>query len=390
VRAAPVVLLLVAACGGRKEGPAGGEKEMAEKADQGRWVIVEKHGDQAAAASYVAIDLAAARPAPLSLGEAAALPDTGWQGHFRTVAAHAGPRWVRAEVEDGRYQLAVGDARGGAARIIEVDGEPTALHMSGDHLLVGLGQRLGWMDLAAAKPRFLEIVARDHEYKSYDLFAAAGDRVVAIDDVVMPMVADWLAVEGKAPRRLADWKLPGVINGHYRHAALRARAGGFTLYLVAPYSILDGSGHDLVAIPVEGDKLVFEDGLTLQNGRGGPTPVLEEHVDRGAGVPISLVAGSEVTAWSGLALDPADGRVLIAAGKRGLLVLPGNFSSESKATQVDLGGECRDIAVRGDTLVALVASAQTSELVILGRGQDGGYAPGVRHPLPAVFDRVLR
>lgn len=386
---AALAIALALACGGRKETPAADkEKPVAEKADEGRWVVVEQHGDAAAAASYVAMDLAAASPSPISLGEAPALPDTGWQGHFRTVAAHAGARWVRAQAKGGGFSLVVGDARGGAPRSIDVDGEPTALHLHGDALLVGLGQRLGWIDLAAAHPRFQEITARDHEYKSYDLFAASGDRVVAVDDVVMPMVADWLSLEGKPPHRIADWNLPGVINGHYTHAALRARDKSFTLYLLAPYGIMDGSGHDLVAVPVEADKLVFDKELTLQNGRNGPTPVIEEHVDRGTGKAIELVAGSEVTDWTGLVIDPEDGRILIAAGKRGLLLLPADFKSDTRGVLVDLGGECRDVAVRGGAPIALVASGEASDLVELTRG-GGTYAAGARHRLPAAFDRVL-
>ncbi len=384
---AALAIALLAACGGRKEAPAGAGDKEKPVADGGRWVMVEKHGDQAPSASYAAIDLAAARPSPVSLGDAPALANTGWQGHFRTVAAHAGARWVRAE-QKGGYSLVVGDARGGAPRSIEVDGEPTALHVHGDTLLVGLGKRLGWIDLAASHPRFQELVARDHEYKSYDLFAAAGDRVVAIDDVVMPMVGDWLSLDGKAPRRVADWSLPGVINGHYSHAALYPRGGGFTLYLVAPYGIMDGSGHDLVAVPVEGDKLVFEKDLTLQNGRNGPTPVIEEHVDRATGKPSELVAGSEVSDWSGLAIDPEDGRLLIAAGKRGLLLLPGDFKSDTRGVLVDLGGECRDVAARGGALVALVVRGDASELVELTRS-GGSYTGGARHRLPAAFDRLL-
>ena len=393
---AAVAIALVVACGGRKETPEGGGQAGKESAvtevteDEGGWVLVEKHDDEAAEASYVAIDLAAARPQPISLGDAPALPHTSWPGHFRTIAAHGGARWVRGEEKGGRHALVVSDARGGAPRTIEVDGEPTGLHLHGQALYVGLGRRVGWIDLAAGRPAFQELIARDHQFKAYDLFARAGDRLVAIDDVVMPMVADWFALDGKAPRRIADWKLPGVINGHYTQAALvPAGQGTWTLYLVAPYGIMDGSGHDLVALPVRGDKLVFEEGLTLQNGRGGPTPILEEHLDRGTGKPVSLVAGSEVTEWTGLAVDPDGGRLLVAAGKRGLIVLPGDFTGASKGTLVDLGGECRDVARRGGALVALVAGGgQASELVLLTRSGDG-YTAGARHPLPAAFDRIL-
>lgn len=381
-------------CGNRNSegGAASGPKETAvDQADKdgGRWLVLESHDAKAELASYAAIDLAAARPSPVALGTAPALPDTNWPGHYRTVAAHAGPRWVRGEAVSGGFRLVLGDARGGAPRSIEVDGEPTALYIHREALFVGLGRRLGWIDLAAGKPTFSELVAREHQFKAYDLFARSGDRLVAVDDVVMPMFADWFDVSGKAPRRVADWSLPGVINGHYTHAALHPAAGGdFTLYLLAPYGIMDGDGHDLVAVPVRGDKLVFEEGLTLQNGKNGPTPVIEEHVSRDSGKTFGLVAGSEATDWTGLAVDPASGRLLIAAGTRGLIVLPGDYTSTSKGTLVELGAPCRDVAVRGGLLVALVGDDKKSELVIL-TGAGDSYAAGVRHPLPAAFDRIL-
>ena len=380
------------ACGGRNEGQgAGGGKERAvDQADKesGRWLVLEKHNDKADLASYAAIDLGAARPSPVALGMVQPLPDTNWPGHYRTVVAHAGPRWVHAEARSGGFKLVIGDARGGAPRAIDLGGEPTALHLWRDWLFVGLGPRLGWTDLAG-QGGFQELVARSHQYKAYDLFARSGDRLVAIDDVVMPMVADWFALGGKGPERLADWSLPGVINGHYTHAVLHPAAGGdFTLYMIAPYGIMDGNGHDLVAVPVRGNKLVFEEGLTLQNGRNGPTPVIEEHVDRGSEKPVTLVAGSEVTEWTGLAVDPDGGRLLIAAGTRGLILLPGAFTSASKGTMVDLGAPCRDVAVRGGLLVALVGDDKKSELVILTRSGDT-YAAGARHPLPAAFDRIV-
>ena len=383
------------ACGNRSNSDGGASKGPRERAvdeadkESGRWLVVERHNDKAELASYAAIDLAAARPSSVALGMVQALPDTNWPGHYRTVAAHAGPRWVHVEAKSGGFRLVIGDARGGAPRSMDLNGEPTALHLWRDWLFVGLGPRLGWTDLAG-QAGFQELVARDHQYKAYDLFARSGDRLVAIDDVVMPMVADWFALGGgKAPKRLADWSLPGVINGHYTQAALHPAAGGdFTLYLLAPYGIMDGNGHDLVAVPVRGDKLVFEEGLTLQNGKNGPTPVIEEHVSRDSGKTFGLVAGSEITDWTGLAVDPDSGRLLIAAGTRGVIVLPGNFTSASTGTMVELGGPCRDVAVRGGLLVARVGDDKKSELVILTASGDG-YAAGARHPQPAAFDRIV-
>jgi hypothetical protein len=388
-----LALLAIAsfACGGRgaEEQPGGVEKPVTSGGkssvddDGGRWLFLEQHQDSAARASYLAFDLEKAAAVPL--GDAPAMPDDNWPGHFRTVATGAGSRLVRAE---SGGKLVLSDATGCAEKTIELGGaQPTALHLVGDRLFVGFGPAVGWIDLAAARPSLVRLVERDHKFKAYDLFARSGDRLVAIDDQVMPMYADFFALEKAGPRRLADWELPGVINGHYDLAALvPGKPNEWTLYLVAPYGIMDGNGQDLAAVPVRGDKLVFEEGLTLQNGRDSATPILEEHVDRATDKPTNLAAGTEFTYWTGLAVDRD--RLLLAAGKRGLLVLPGDFDSKSKGQLVDLGGECRDVRASGGVLVALIGSDKGAELVILSRAGQS-YQAGARHPLPAAFDRIL-
>ncbi len=379
-------------------GPAAGG--YAEDAAMARWVLVEAWGDEKPRARYAAIDLgdgAAARPVVTELGEHAALPYRDWEGHFRTVAAHQGPRWLRATSTGGeapRFAVELGSAAEPkkAPRVIDLgEREPTALHLTGEILYVGAGQEVGWVDLAAQQPAFATLVQRDlRGEKAYDLFVRLGDRLVAIDDIVRPMMADWFALDAAArATRIGDWALPGVINGHYAHGALRARGGGtFTLYLIAPYGIMSGDGHNLVAVPIEKDRLVFEDGLVLQNAAGGATPVLEEQVSRDSGAVQSLVAGKVFTEWSGLAVDAANETLLVAAGERGLLVLPADLAHDTRADVVSLGGACHDVVARGGRLLALVGAGAGSELVTLERGAKG-YAAGARVRLARAYRRIL-
>lgn len=409
--------VLMASCGGREEGrpqvatppptpadaaparPVVPEAREApapyvENPADARWLVVEAHTHTEARARHAAIELddQASKATVVPLGAAPALVHRSWSGHFRAVSAHQGPRWIRAAstgtADAPRFRLVVADASApkSAARTIDLgDLEPTALHLVGSTVHIGAGQRVGWIDLGAGTPAFTEVVSRQlRGGKAYDLFVRLGDRLLAVDDVVMPMLADWFALDSQGrARRLGDWSLPGVINGHYQHAALLTRGPGeWTLFLVAQYSIRSGSGHDLAAVPVRGDSLVFPDDLVLQNARGGPIPVLEEHVARG-----SQGIGKTITAWTGMAVDAAGGKLLIAAGGRGLLVVPTDFAHDTPVISVSLG-DCRDVIASGGHLFALIGSRRASEVVVLVPA-GGTYRVARRHALGASFDRFV-
>lgn len=296
------------------------------------------------------------------LGNFEAMTQANWPGHYRTLATSDGTRWVWGQSagtdDDLTYSLVV---RSGTTveREIELGSvEPTGLHLIGDVLFIGSrGAAVQMVDLSAANSPLTDVVRRQHHpSKGYDVFAQSGNYLLAIDDVVMPMYADWFEMTPAGMRRLGDWNMPGVINGHYNAAALLPRSTGhFWLFVTASYGIMSGSGQNLAALDIRGSVLEFSEGLILQNA-GPDDRVLEEHEPRDGsqGTPVRL-AGNEMTSWTGMAVHGPTEQVLLAAGSRGLMILPAAFDSSTKATLIDLGGPVHDVAVRGDQVIALAS-----------------------------------
>lgn len=309
--------------------------------------------------------------------ERAAVDRPQWEGHFLALASHAGgATWASVEPQGGGFAVVL-HTIGAEPRAVAVPQRPAALHAVGSGVIVGAGNTVGWIDAGAATPTWQEVHRRPemHEFKAYDLFARAGDWLVAIDDVVMPMYADSFRVasDGK-PTHAAAWSLPGVINGHYMHAALvpsGPRDG--VLFVVAPYSIMDGHGQDLAALTIRGEALQIGERVTLNQARLEDPPVLEEHVSRRTKLAEKLAAGTEYTPWLGLATEGS--RLLLAAGSRGLLVVPQVFTPDTKATVVDVGGECRDVLVAGGRTWVLVGGREDA-VVELRWDAQGGHEAG--------------
>ncbi|MEO8707387.1 MAG: hypothetical protein ABI867_45590 [Kofleriaceae bacterium] len=349
-------------------------------------ILLEQHGYKDAQASYLAVTLAPdpktpPRLAPLGTRPALVGPAAGY---YKTVVAQDANWWVHA-IDGNKLVIGVMSATSGGkpSYQLALGFAATGLHVAGNSLWVGSEKAVGWIDLSAAKPTYVELVKRDgYAYKAYDRFVRDGDRLLAIDDEVMPMFADWFSIDGagRPVKRLGDWEMPGVINGHYDHAALLATAANeWTLYLVAPYSVMTGNGQDLAAVPIRKDALVFDKTSSLQNNRGKLPVAFEQVDDRGQHSPDVLVAGTKYSAWTGMAL--AAGKIVLAAGPRGLLTMPTSFTAATRATVVALGGDVHDVRAIGGQVYALVGS----ELVVL----DANLAVLARFPLPAAFDQFV-
>jgi len=305
--------------------------------------------------------------------ERPALPRTDWEGHYSAVLGHdGGTTWASAEPDGQGWQVVVHTIGKPETRTVAAPLRPAALHVVGSAVIAGADNTIGWIDLAAPTLAWQEIHRRpDMKFKAYDLFVRDAEWLIAIDDEVMPMYADSFAVDDRGkPTHARGWSLPGIINGHYTHAALaRSGARDGVLFTVTPYGIMDGNGQDLAALRITGDVLAFDAKVTLNSTRLSDPPVLEEHVSRETRQPEKLAAGTGYTPWRGLALH--DGRVLLAAGTRGLLVLPQVFTPDTKATVVAVGDECRDVLVADGRTWVLVGGGENA---VVELGWDAGAA----------------
>lgn len=319
-----------------------------------------------------------------------AQPRTDWEGHYAAVVGHdGGVTWASGEPDGTGWQVVVHTIGGAETRTVAAPLRPAALHVVGGAVVAGADNTIGWIDIAAEGLAWREIHRRpDMRFKAYDLFARAGEWLIAIDDEVMPMYADSFSVdEAGRLTHTQGWSLPGIINGHYTHAALaRSGARDGVLFAVLPYGIMDGDGQDLAALKIAGDVLAFDQKVTLNSTRMTDPPVLEEHVSRRTQEPEKLVAGAEFTAWRGLALH--EGRVLLAAGTRGLLVLPQVFTPDTKATAVVVGEECRDVLVADGRTWVLVGGRE-SAVVELAWDGDAAKVRG-KTALAGSYERFVR
>ena len=298
-----------------------------------------------------------------------AVPHAYRVGMHSVVAAHDGAdafAVARAASEAGRWFVDVRDlSDDGSWRSVAIPhAVPAALHIAGDHVVVGHAERLSAFRLSSPKPSVSELRHRaEMRGKAYDVFARHRNHLVAIDDIRRPFFADSFDLAGGDLSAVHGFELPALTNGHYAHAALLVdSAFNGRLFAITPFAVLRGSGRDLLAIPFTGGKPSSTD------IRSGGVARLEEMVAR----PFdsrdpSLLAGDVDTPWSGIAAvaDSTGGKVLIAAGARGLLSVPADFDSTSKVAAHDLGGEITDVLAHEGRVWALRAREEGATLLEL-------------------------
>ena len=361
-------------------------------------LLVIQHTNSSRTAVTIPVVLSDSELRPLEPRSWTALPMPNWPDHFTFVAAHEGGRHyaVARQAQGGHELVWATIAEPAADRAVAIGPTaPASLLVAGTNVIAGIANELGQVDFGDDPPAYRSFHKRpEMKWKAYDLFARANDWVIAIDDVVTPVYADGLRLnaEGHAAHELG-FELPGAINGVYRHAALhRTGPAAGTLYAIVPYGVMDGNGQDLARLPIEAGRTTFGSDLTI-NSTAHPN-VLEEHVDRGTGKPTALAAGKEFSPWTGLALleGPAGLRhVLLAAGPRGLLVLPAQTGPKSKAEVVTLGANCHDVLTRGPRIFALVEGAIIELAERAERaGPNERFEERRRVPIPAGLSRWAR
>lgn len=379
-------------------------------------LLLERHDRAQAEARYLPVDLRGGALASAKLGTprtrpaiheprwGTRMPDGSWGPAYRTVVASEGDRFARAEATPAgpdafRYRLVVErlDGSGGASALASVDrgdAAPWALELAGQTLLVGGDGRLDHVELDAVPPAVRELVVRTGTFrKPYDLFVRQGEHLLAIDDQVAPRFADWLRLDARGrPTRVADLSLPGMINGVYAAAAITPDgADAWTIHALLPFGIITGAGQTLATLHLRGSVLE-PGGDVVLNGGGGRAGVVEEFEPRGTHGTRHLVAGETMTTWSAIAAPPEPPVVLVAAGARGLLVFPRVLEPTTRPAVLELGGDCRDVLLRGRRIVALVGSGESAALVELRASATApaGLEVAGRLALPASYDRFVR
>lgn len=335
---------------------------------------------------------------PVALSDGALLPrmevpaigNSVAPARFSFSAVHGGGlAWASAERSGQGFVLRVRRLGANAEREVALPERPAALLLASETVLVGIKAAVGQIDLAEAAPVWREVRRRQEmDGKAYDLFVRAGSWLLAIDDVVSPVYADSFGLDPRGrPAHAQAWMLPGIINGEYRHAVLRptGKRDG-VLYTVTPYGILSGHGQDLTALAIVNDRLTVPNSFVINSQRSVTPPVLEEHVTRTTGKPEKLAAGDKFTPWNGLALRGE--HLLLAAGARGLLVVPVGFTPDTRADAVDLGGDCLDVLSEAGRTWALVGGPSPALVTLTGDGNKLSVAS--RTPLPGRFDRFVR
>ncbi|MBL4689229.1 MAG: hypothetical protein JKY37_31845 [Nannocystaceae bacterium] len=350
-------------------------------------IVAVAHTDTDASATFAVFALGSDPLSAKGRVSVPAIENPQWPKHYRAIAAHGGGgTWLRAE-SGARGAVVVRADETGAAKTRVLVGEgPAALHAVGHWGVVGQGGKVGLIDFSESAPSMKTLHERaDMAGKAYDLFVQHGDWLIAIDDEVSPVYADTFTVGASKLKHAEAWTMPGLINGTYYAVAFAPtgpRSG--TLFALAQYGIMDGSGHDLAALAVVDGKLAVKPDVLLNGSVSTDPPVREEHVSRRTGKPEKLAWGTAYSDWTDLAIAP-DGRLLLSAVGRGLLVLPADFSPTTAAVQVDVGGDCLDlISDRGRVLV--LVGAADSELVELN---PQSLEAKQRYALHGHYDRLL-
>lgn len=376
--------------------PANQAGDGAHEASSSQWLVLQQHDPTSDRVRYLPVAIAGDTPAPSKPIDGEALARPNWKDHYITIASAAGDHLYTAATTAGRWELR-------ERKLDDPDARPRVIPIAVDRIsallaidsrvVVGAGMKVGWVDTGADKPAFSQLAEHPGAYKAYDLFARDGDLIAAIDDEVGPIYGELLHITDNGVEHLEGWDMPSFINGTYEHAVLAMSDAGArdgVLYAMGSYGIMSGNGHDLTALPIRGGKLPAGLAEVLNSGGAGTTnpPVIEEHVDRGSGKVERVAHGSEMTPWTGLALTRAN-QVAVAAGKRGLLWFPGEFSPTTKANALDVGGSCHDVIAVGSALYVLIESGGKGQLGIVDVTGEG---PEVakRVDLPAAYQRFVR
>jgi len=276
--------------------------------------------------------------------------------HSKTIlVAHDGKGTIAAAEGDASngYYLRFNVGSSNEKGPVLLPEAPHSLYVWGQAVYVGLGNAVGWVNFAdnkdAAPPVFVSVYQRQWQNKAYDMFTRKNDLLIAVDDMVFPFYADAFRIQSNGePVHVEAWDLPNVVNGHYN----MANVIGNDLLLTHNFYHRGGEGHNLTRICMDqmkdkrGRSEVSIGEINASGAYGGkPGPqVLTDHSD-------------PLTEWTGMAVRQDRNEILLAAGTRGLLALPGDFQASTRAQKILVGeyGSVNSVVVAsGETWATVV------------------------------------
>jgi hypothetical protein len=243
---------------------------------------------------------------------------------------------------------------------------PAALRELHSTLFIGeKGKVLAWdVSKKDARPEVIyQTEKRWKPKKNTDAFALCGGLLVAVDNVMSPKYAFVFRVSEEGPEFLYTGNLPFGVNSQYFEAA---GADG-KLAILKRFGHRGGSGESVEFFTVT------EEGIREVRAFGEFYP----REGRGAASEARQLVPGDRSSFHGLEFD--GNRLLLGAGKRGLIIIP--HDSKIKPSNVDLGGNCTDLVKRGPGLFALVQTAdKTTRLVVLKK-KEGKWVVETGHDL---------
>ncbi len=240
--------------------------------------------------------------------------------------------------------------RSAEEQAVTLEEPATALLNLGQTALVGGQGRVQVVDFSRTPPRVSLLHDDNTLHKPVDFILELGrGRVLAVDDVVLPKVG---FVFHRFPDDRLRFQFKGDLPSGPNERYVAAIADGNRLVLASRFGTRTGYGSRLYTCTVGHDAVQCDSATEMVAFRSKEA---------------KLLAGDTFSWWRGVAL--VSGRVFLAAGRRGILMVEGE-----KALEVGPRGACLDLVGLGDQVLALVAfgGGQETDTGLHGSGDSKG------------------
>jgi hypothetical protein len=349
-------------------------------------IFVQELDEQSNSLQVTPVDLSADGDCRVGQPASFALPPENDQNLTpRVVTASAGPRFYLARIDPRQPQRAVlkrfeawqSDPEVATVELGEL--EPVSLLAIGDRCFLGAVGAILPFECGPDLPRPTTVVTgpAGAEPGAFDALCMAGDDLIAICDQLDSRTF-WIVGQalGPQPRVRARCQMPHLQGERVREMS----CAGKRLAVRTTFYHRGTAGQRLLLFDLAADAISI---------------VAQAMEIRGAGLlkhGHARLAGRTHSPWQGL--DLIGDLVLIGAAERGILVCRANMCDEDKALRVNPGGDCLDLKVSGDQILALVSRKKDGrgrvDLAVLAPADDPKEPLRVvtSHPLPGRPERI--